>query len=660
MGTLARAAQDPSEFHLKRGDRVVFYGDSITAQRLYTTFVETYVVTRFPELDVWFVNSGWDGDLVSGGEGGPIDVRLERDVFAHKPTILTVMLGMNDAAYLPFKESPFQRYRDGYERIVDSVTKNLPAIRLTLIQPSPYDEVTRPLPFPGGYNSVLLRYGQFVKELADHKQLAPVADFNRVVVAALERAKLSKLALSREIVPDRVHPAASGHLLMAGELLKTWRAPATVTSVEIDAATRMVTRSVNSKVAELEGSNDLRWVQIDAALPMPVDLSDAVMRLAVNCSDFLQSLNQQILKVTGLREGCYSLRIDGSEVGRFFKEQLSAGINLAVIPTPMFEQAQRVHELTLQHNDVHFARWRQVQLGPPRADPAARRAVLDALDWLEKDIVRQQRAAARPAPRQFALSRKRQTSDFDDDGNPDILLLGTDRTLAFWLMNGTDVRTGLEPYPLPDGWRILGTGDFNKDGKTDVLLQHRDRSLGFWLMDGVSIFQGLVPMSLTEGWEVAVTGDFNNDDQTDLLLQHGDGSLAWWLMDGVTVAQVAQVAPTPFKLPEDGRIVGAGDFDRDGTTDLLVFRSDRSLGFWLTKAIGIRESSMRLSLPEGWQLIGVGDFNRDGQADLMLRHTDRRIAFWFMDGMDIVSGEVCLQEPDGWEIVGQVSSVPRP
>ena len=46
------------DFALKEGDRVVFYGDSITDQRLYTTFAETYVVTRFPQLDVSFVHSG--------------------------------------------------------------------------------------------------------------------------------------------------------------------------------------------------------------------------------------------------------------------------------------------------------------------------------------------------------------------------------------------------------------------------------------------------------------------------------------------------------------------------------------------------------------------------------------------------------------------------
>src|SRR5262245_31949916 len=94
-------------FAIKDGDRIVFYGDSITNQRLYTTFVETYIVTRFPDMSVFFVHSGWGGDRVTGGDGGSIDHRLERDVFAYKPTVVTVMLGMNDGGYRGFKPDIF-------------------------------------------------------------------------------------------------------------------------------------------------------------------------------------------------------------------------------------------------------------------------------------------------------------------------------------------------------------------------------------------------------------------------------------------------------------------------------------------------------------------------------------------------------------------------
>src|ERR1017187_6970491 len=60
--TAALAAQE--RFYLHDKDTVVFYGDSITEQRLYTAFVETFVLTRYPQLNVRFVNAGW-GDRKS-------------------------------------------------------------------------------------------------------------------------------------------------------------------------------------------------------------------------------------------------------------------------------------------------------------------------------------------------------------------------------------------------------------------------------------------------------------------------------------------------------------------------------------------------------------------------------------------------------------------
>ena len=138
-------------------------------------------------MNVTFVHSGWGGDRVTGGGGGRIDHRLERDVFAYKPTVVTVMLGMNDASYRPFDQKIFDVYAKGYEHLVESLKSNLPGVRITLIQPSPFDDVTRKPNFEGGYNQVLMRYGEFVKELAE-KEGAGVADLNTSVVAALKKA----------------------------------------------------------------------------------------------------------------------------------------------------------------------------------------------------------------------------------------------------------------------------------------------------------------------------------------------------------------------------------------------------------------------------------------------------------------------------------------
>lgn len=396
-------AQD-SSFHLKDGDRVVFYGDSITDQRLYTTFTETFVVTRFPKLNVQFVHSGWGGDRVGGGGGGPIAQRLERDVFAYKPTVMTIMLGMNDASYRPFDQTIFDTYSKGYESIVNSVKQTLPGIRLTLIQPSPFDDVAQPPRFEGGYNQVLVRYGGFVKELAT-KQGATVADLNTGVVAALEKAKAKDPEQAKKIIPDRVHPGPSGHLLMAAELLKAWKAPSTVSDVAIEVPTTV--KASATRVSDLKFEGKVTWTQTDDALPLPIDLNDPVMALAVNASDLIQTLNQQRLRVSNITASVYVLSIDGSKVGQFTKEQLAEGINLAVLPTPMIKQAQEVHALTLQHNNIHFARWRQIQVPlasykAPRTQ-AAVKELMNALDQEEAEVVTKQRATAQPKARQYEL-----------------------------------------------------------------------------------------------------------------------------------------------------------------------------------------------------------------------------------------------------------------
>jgi lysophospholipase L1-like esterase len=400
---LASLALAQGKFLLKDGDRVVFYGDSITDQRLYTTFVETYAVTRFPRLKVWFVHSGVGGDRVTGGWAGPIDVRLPRDVIAYKPTVMTIMLGMNDGSYQGWDDAVFKTYSTGYQHIIDTMKHALPGIRITVIQPSPYDDVTRPPNIDDGYNAVLVRYGQFVKELGDREQLL-VADLNAPVVSMLEKARAEDGELAKKIIEDRIHPGPGGHLVMAEALLKAWNAPDTVASVEIDAAAGRVARADNAKVQDLKVGSSLTWSETDGALPMPLDLDDKVVALSIRSSDFIAALDQEPLKVTGLSAANYTLTIDGEKVGDFAKAQLEEGVNLATLPTPMAKQASKVHDLTLKHNDIHFARWRDVQITLQDYKFAGEKAAVDSLDRLEEQIVQQQRATAQPKVRHFELA----------------------------------------------------------------------------------------------------------------------------------------------------------------------------------------------------------------------------------------------------------------
>jgi len=395
---LTFAAFTPAqEFSVKDGDTVVFYGDSITDQRLYTTFVETFVVTRYPHMHVKFVHSGWGGDRVSGGGGGSIDERLRRDVLAYKPTVMTIMLGMNDGSYRAFDEEIFSKFKIGYEHIIDSVKQAFPTLRITVIKPSPFDDVTRAPNFEGGYNEVLIRYGNFLQDLANKDNLS-IADMNTPVVEALKIANAKDAKEAQQIVPDRVHPQAAGHLIMAEALLKAWQATPTVTTVAIDAGEAKVRDTTSTAVSDLKRTGSrLTWAQKDERLPMPINLDDGVMKLAVGSSHILEDLDQEMLKVTGLSGASYILKINGKAIGTFTREQLANGVNLASVSTPMMIQAAAVHALTLKRAAVHNTRWRNLQTPFEKESLPRLATILDNLDALDADLAALQRASAQPS-----------------------------------------------------------------------------------------------------------------------------------------------------------------------------------------------------------------------------------------------------------------------
>jgi len=395
------AAQEP-DFYLKDGDTVVFYGDSITNQRIYTDFIEAYVLSRFPGMSVRFIASGFSGDRVSGGHGGDIDHRLRHDVFAYHPNVVTVMLGMNDGEYQPYDQKIFAKYAAGYRYLVRKLKVTLPGVRLTLLEPSPYDDVTRPAEFPLGYNSVLVRFGEFVRGLAISENAAD-ADLNSPVVALLRAANQTAGQTAQHLIPDRVHPSAGVHIVMAEAVLKAWHAPSLVTSVEIDAAAGMVTQAANTAVGGVLRDNGVSWTQADQALPMPLDVPEEMIGLALRCSDVNDALNQETLKVRGLAAGKYHLRIDDKEIGAFEARQLETGINLAAMATPMSRQAQLVLDLTHRHNNLHFARWRMVEDALKDYKLTTIPAVLRDLDALEDEVIAQQKAAAAPRPHRYRV-----------------------------------------------------------------------------------------------------------------------------------------------------------------------------------------------------------------------------------------------------------------
>jgi lysophospholipase L1-like esterase len=386
-------------FALHAGDRVVFYGDSITAQHLYTRFVEDFVVTRYPQMRIDFYNAGVSGDIVSGGYSGGMETRVKRDVLPWHPTVVTIMLGMNDGRYVTAFGKNYQTYKIGYRKLVDDLKTDLPGVRLTLIVPSPYDEITR-VPIIPGYNGVLLRYGNFLSQWGT-KQDIPVVDFNQPMTDALRAGMKIDPVMAASLLPDRIHPSPAGHWIMAAALVRAWNISPIVCSVALDAARTDVIAQQNTTVSGLnETANGLQWTQLDRALPLPLELNDSMTQFLLQIS-YIASLDQQMLRVTGLSAASYSLEIDGQKIASFSRQELAGGINLALYSTPMEQQAKSIDWTTDDRSKLSGTRFDLMFEGDKIAGEADAVRVLDTLD---QQMIDAEYKNAQPKPHTFTLT----------------------------------------------------------------------------------------------------------------------------------------------------------------------------------------------------------------------------------------------------------------
>lgn len=397
---LLAAAQWASgqQMALRDGDRVAFYGDSITAQRFYTRFVEDFVLTRYPKLHIAFLNVGVPGDTVNGGYTGDVSVRLKRDLFPQRPTVVTVMLGMNDGFYMPFDPKYLDIYEDGYRKLLATAQSNLPGVRITLLSPTPYDEVTHGTEFPR-YNEVIGRHAAFVKDLAATSHFG-FSDFYLAVMSLTQAGVEKNPSLAALLIPDRIHPAEASQWVMAAALARDWGMSPLVSSVHLDALDTAPVATENTQISRLTARGGmLQWTELDGALPLPLDLENEMVKFVVSSSD-VETMDRQMLFVEHLPKPRYTLKIDGRAVATFDRGQLASGVNLALYATPMQNQAREVDGIEQKRAGLDEANFILAIEQPAIADaPAASKAIA------EKDaaLVEEQRKAAQPIMHTFEL-----------------------------------------------------------------------------------------------------------------------------------------------------------------------------------------------------------------------------------------------------------------
>jgi len=368
-------ARVSAEFQIHDNERVVFLGDSITEQRLYTTYIEAYTLTRHPGWKLSFRNVGWGGDTawlrqrahpdegqLFRAEGEDLSARVKdsvgrglgRDVLPLKPTFVTVKFGMNDHSYQKFRPDIFRAYVRSQEEIASVLGKN--GARVAFLTPQPIEE-RRPDPDKDERNQSLRQFSDGLRTVASGSHSVFVDQFDpfmNLMLAA--RAKDPKAFIGGG---DAIHPGPSGQLLMAWAVLKGLGATPAVSRVEIDAAAKSskVSGATVSGLA-VQGTT-VTFEQLDQALPMPVD---ARAEASLGLAPVLDDLSRHDLVINGLAAGDYDVVIDGETAVTADGGALARGVNLSNKPSPITRQAREVLAAVFEKNNRYFDRWRGVQL----------------------------------------------------------------------------------------------------------------------------------------------------------------------------------------------------------------------------------------------------------------------------------------------------------
>ena len=341
VGPSLRAAAPSAAF--QSGDRWAAVGDSITHSGTYHHWIQLYHLTRFPTRALDLANCGISGDTAAGALR-----RYPWDIAPHRATVATVMLGMNDVTRALYTaEPPTPQVPEKRAAALAAYAKNLRALvatlqtdgeRITLLTPSIFDQTAKlAAPAQLGVNDALGTCVAFIQKLAAETGAA-VVDFHGAMTRLNAELQRQDPAFTL-IGPDRIHPAAPGHFVMAYTFLKTQGAPAEVASLTLDARTVTVSHAGNGRASDVRATTGggLTFTWAEDALPFPLV---PTVTPALAWVPFHADFNRELLTVTGLKPGAYALRIDGTTVRTVTAAELAAGLNLALEPsTPQARQA---------------------------------------------------------------------------------------------------------------------------------------------------------------------------------------------------------------------------------------------------------------------------------------------------------------------------------
>ena len=197
---------------LKKGERIVFLGDSITEEGDlwggYVRRISEEIGRRFPDQDIAVIGAG-----ISGNKVPDLEARLDRDVLSANPTLVVVYIGINDVWHWTSNQgTPKDIYENGLKNIIGRIQET--GTRVMLCTPSVIGvrtDNTNPL------DSMLDEYAAISRAVAKETK-ASLIDLRRLFLEHLRRVN-PDIKDSGILTRDGVHLNENGNRMVARWIL---------------------------------------------------------------------------------------------------------------------------------------------------------------------------------------------------------------------------------------------------------------------------------------------------------------------------------------------------------------------------------------------------------------------------------------------------------
>jgi hypothetical protein len=220
------------------------------------------------------------------------------------------------------------------------------------------------------------------------------------------------------------------------------------------------------------------------------------------------------------------------------------------------------------------------------------------------------------------------THDYNADHISDVLWRDTAGDVGMWLVNGNSVlQTAVLGNLSPTTWGIVGQRDFTGQGYSSILWRDTAGDVGMWQMNGTTVQSTtmLSTISLTPSptnWSVVATGDFNANGTGDILWEDNQGNLLIWFMNGSQISSTQMLG----KLPANTSVVGA---DMNGWI-FLRNTVTGDVGIWIVNGGTVAQTVDFGIVPLNWTIAGIGDFNHGGVSDILWRDNLGNVGVWVL------------------------------